>query len=72
MCRDHAQRARAGIPGVELDSWRYRCPRGHTDFDVEHGAIYCHSCNARGWPSYHRRVRDEKTGEEIDLRGLTA
>ncbi len=51
----------------DLDSWRYRCPRGHSSFDVEGDAIYCAECRKRGWPSWHREVKDKRTGEIVAL-----
>ena len=59
---------------VEIDRsgperWRYRCPRGHINWEQHGDTITCVSC-PRGWVpgsvSYDS-IFDYKTGEEIDV-----
>lgn len=52
---------------MDLDSWRYGCPRHHTNLEVHDAGVYCPGCNDRDMDSWHTTVIDRKTGEEIEL-----
>jgi len=55
-----------------LDRRRYRCPRGHANWEPTNGSFYCESCARRGDvdPAYTRLI-DHKTREEIPRSAIT-
>ncbi|GAB7010430.1 hypothetical protein [Halorubrum trueperi] len=59
---------------VEIDrsgtnKWRYRCPRGHTNFEVWGDTIACVSCPMRTIPGSvtYETIIDKKTGRELTV-----
>lgn len=55
---------------TDADRWRYRCPRGHTDWDRTNNHIWCRGCRRQAEagedvdPEWYELV-DERTGETI-------
>lgn len=55
---------------MALTSWRYRCPRGHTNLQPGRSGVYCRQCKEQGWPAWHTRVLDGKTGETVAVESF--
>jgi len=55
---------------VEAERWRYRCPRGHVNWDRTNNHVWCQGCRRQAEagvdvdPEWYKIV-DEQTGEEI-------
>ena len=51
---------------TESQKWRYRCPNGHTTWELTNSHMWCRSCanqldvDPEFWELY-----DQKTGEQI-------
>jgi hypothetical protein len=54
----------------KADRWRYRCPRGHTNWAQTNSHLWCQSCRRQAEagedvdPEWYEIV-DERTGEKI-------
>lgn len=54
----------------DADRWRYRCPRGHTNWDRTNNHIWCRGCRRQVEagedvdPEWYKLV-DEQSGETI-------
>ncbi len=48
-------------PVPSSDPWRYRCPRGHADWNQEDGHFKCSTCGV-----VFEQLRDAKTGGVVD------
>lgn len=54
----------------KTDRWRYRCPRGHVDWDRTNSHLWCRGCSRQAEngervdPEYYE-LHDAKTGETI-------
>lgn len=55
-----------------IDRRRYRCPRGHCDWEPTNHHYYCASC-ARSWEfdGEFERLHDQKTGELLERDEVT-
>jgi len=55
---------------VEAERWRYRCPRGHVNWDRTNSHLWCQGCRRQAEagddvdPEWYEIV-DEQTGEKI-------
>jgi len=49
------------------DQWRWTCPRGHTDWSLRDGQIYCRSCPRWQAPDgvHYETIYDRKTGTNL-------
>lgn len=46
---------------AEKNPWRYRCPKGHTNYRANNdGSYYCKRCNARGFDARFDELVDMK------------
>lgn len=54
----------------EAERWRYRCPRGHVNWDRTNNHVWCQGCRRQAEagddvdPEWYEIV-DKRTGEEI-------
>lgn len=50
-----------------IEKWRYRCPRGHTGWEVTGRAFWCPQCYQRADETGRfERVHDQKADEYLD------
>lgn len=53
----------------EIQRWRYRCPRGHTQFEPSNHHWYCAECATSPDPEIDpefTKLVDKKTGESYE------
>lgn len=57
-----------------LEKWRYRCPRGHTGWEMARRTFWCSECYRRAddRSGAFERVRDQKTEELLTAGELRA
>ncbi len=57
-----------------VEKWRYRCPRGHTGWEVTGLAFWCRECYRRDEDATGRfeRVHDQKTDEYLEPEEFNA